>query len=44
MIDAASLLLPHASRRRPGGWHQDDYDVMSGDRAIGRIFRSNSEL
>jgi hypothetical protein len=36
------LTLRRASRRRSGGWHQADYDVIRGDRAIGRILRSNS--
>ncbi len=33
------LVLRHASKRPSGTWSDDDYDVMSGDRAVGRIFR-----
>jgi hypothetical protein len=36
------LTLRRARDGRAGAGNPDDYDVMSGGRAIGRIFRSNS--
>jgi hypothetical protein len=33
--------LRHASKHVSGTWAADDYDVMSGDRVVGRIFRSH---
>src|SRR5262249_7948314 len=33
------LVLRHARKRRGLARGQDDYDVMSGERVIGRIFR-----
>jgi hypothetical protein len=43
---AAPISQPLTIRRardgRASAGNPDDYDVLSGDRAIGRIFRSNS--
>jgi hypothetical protein len=36
------LTIRHPRDGRATAGNPDDYDVMSGDRAIGRIFRSNS--
>lgn len=33
------LTLRHASKRSSGTWSPDDWDVMSGGRVVGRIFR-----
>jgi hypothetical protein len=35
------LVLRHSSKRIFGTW-EDDYDVMSGERIVGRIFKSHS--
>jgi hypothetical protein len=35
------LVLRHSSKRIFGTW-QDDYDVMSGDRIVGRTFKSTN--
>ncbi len=32
------LLLHRAQGHRPGDWGPDDYDVMDGERNVGRIF------
>jgi hypothetical protein len=47
MTDPAAPISHPLTLRRPRdgratAGNPDDYDVMSGDRAIGRIFRSNS--
>ncbi len=35
------LTLKRASKHRPSGsWDPDDYDVVDGDRVIGRIMRT----
>jgi len=34
------LVLRHSSKRTSAIWGEDDYDVMSGERVVGRIFRS----
>lgn len=35
------LVLRCAQGHRPGDWGPDDYDVLDGERDIGRIFRIN---
>ena len=34
-----ALLLRRAQGNRPGDWNDDDYDVMSNQMAVGRIYR-----
>jgi hypothetical protein len=34
----SQLTLRHASKRRSGTWGPNDYDLMSGDHVVGRIF------
>jgi hypothetical protein len=36
------LRLRHSSKRVSGTWSADDYDVMSGEEVVGRIFKSHS--
>ena len=33
------LILRRARGHRPGDWRPDDYDVLDGDRHVGRIYR-----
>jgi hypothetical protein len=39
-MTGGELRLRHASKRQGGKWSDDDYDVMSGDVAVGRIYRT----
>ncbi len=38
-----SLILRRAQGYRPGHWGPDDYDVLDGDRTVGRIFKDANE-
>jgi len=41
----ASLILKRASTSRPSSeWNDDDFDVLTDDTVVGRIFLSNAPL
>jgi hypothetical protein len=43
MVREIALILRRASTSRKGGlWQHDDYDVLDGDREVGRIYRVNA--
>jgi hypothetical protein len=40
-----ALLLRRARGHRPGYWQAEDYDVLDGERSVGRIFlQAHGEL
>jgi len=41
MSSSSQLILKHASASRPSGqWSDDDYDVLTDGRVVGRIMRA----